>query len=59
LNNSGSLFCSPIMGTEPYQIAQTLCTIIFTLGSIWATRPEDQTPNLFTWVDGPIGGGSR
>jgi hypothetical protein len=35
------------MGTEPYQIAQTLCTIIFTLSSIWATRPEDLTPNFF------------
>jgi hypothetical protein len=35
------------MGTEPYQIAQTLCTIIFTLSSIWATRPLDATPFFF------------
>jgi hypothetical protein len=34
------------MGSEPYQIAQALCTIIFNSGSIWATRPKDLTPAL-------------
>jgi hypothetical protein len=29
LNNCASLFCSPIMGTEPYQILPGLGTILF------------------------------
>jgi hypothetical protein len=39
LNNSGSLFCSPIMGAQPYQIIPSLCTIFFEPEAIWATRP--------------------